>query len=183
MYRKINRDIQCGVFWNIINTYLFLVNFFCLMFENAKVLMGQLKKQVNNVSALLQRKQFETMAPEDLCCLLLDITWEKSLFTSQLFTSPYVVVVVLLHFQSFKAPIFSLVLIWQQPPLRNLRNRNRTVLNNWSLMKGYCNNYALFKVRVDNYPVFCKGKNMPVLHKQQSMVWITWPINFPRKVT
>ncbi len=58
------------------------------------------------------------MAPEDLCCLLLDITWEKSLFTSQLFTSPYVVVVVLLHFQSFKAPIFSLVLIWQQPPLR-----------------------------------------------------------------
>lgn len=25
----------------------------------------------------------ETMVPEDLCCLLLDITLEKSLFTSQ----------------------------------------------------------------------------------------------------
>lgn len=48
-------------------------------------------------------------------------------------------------------------------------------------MKGYCNNYALLKERVNNFLVFCKGKNMPVLHKQQSMVKLHGPLIFEGK--
>lgn len=61
--------------------YFSLVNFLCLMFESAKVLMGQVKKTGDTLHC--NKRNNEKMAPEDLCCLLLDITSEKSLFTSQ----------------------------------------------------------------------------------------------------
>lgn len=51
------------------------------MFESVKVLMVQVKKTGDILHC--NKGNNETMAPEDLFCLLLDITSEKSLFTSQ----------------------------------------------------------------------------------------------------
>lgn len=82
MEHFINEAIRVQAFLNHYKDgYFSLVNFLCLMFEGAKVLMGQVKKTGDTLHC--NKRNNETMAPENLCCLLLDITSEKSLFTSQ----------------------------------------------------------------------------------------------------
>lgn len=87
-----------------------------------------------------------------------------------------------LNLQSFKAPIFSLVLIWQQPPLiRNLCNRNRRVLNNWLSMKDTAINMHYWKRGLIFFCYFARAKTCQCSINSNALSKLHSPLIFEGK--